>query len=269
MSKKELNGLEVAEFIQARQASRVRVLKSAQHVTPRLAIVRTNKSQVIDTYLKLKQRYAEVIGAEVEVLQVSEAKAVSLIQDLNKREDIQGIIVQLPLEKTEFTDKLLNAIDSQKDVDGLATVSHYDPATPTAILWLLSAYNIEPLGKTVLVVGQGRLVGAPLTKMLTRSGVGVFTADETTEDLKSLVLTADIIISATGHPRLISEDMVKLDAVVVDAGTASENGVIVGDVDGDVRNRDDLKVTPIKGGVGPLTIAALFDNLLRACEAKL
>lgn len=269
MAKKELNGLEVAEFVQARQAARVRALKSAGHVTPKLAIIRTNKSPVIDVYLKLKQKYAEIIGAEVEVFQTSEADAVSLVEGLNKRDDVQGIIVQLPLEKAEFTDQLLNAIDSQKDVDGLTTESQFDPATPMAILWLLSAYNIEPLGKNVLVVGQGRLVGAPLTKMLTRSGVNVTFADETTKDLKNLALVADIIISATGKPRLITEAMVKLDAVVVDAGTASENGVIVGDVDDNVRDRDDLKVTPVRGGVGPLTVAALFDNLLRACETKL
>jgi len=264
MSKKELNGLDVAEFIQNRQVVRVRTLKSSLHVVPKLAIVRTNTSPVMDVYLKLKQNYADVIGAELEVFHVSEDKAMAQIAELNERDDIHGIIVQLPLEKPSYTDDLLNAILSQKDVDGLATESQFDPATPTAILWLLSAYNIEPLGKNVLVVGQGRLVGAPLTKMLQCSGVNVTIADETTKDLKSLTLAADIIISATGQSRIITEDMVKLDAVVIDAGTASENGVVVGDVDDALRNRDDVIITPKRGGVGPLTVAALFENLLLA-----
>ena len=144
--------------------------------------------------------------------------------------------------------------------------SWFEPATPMAIQWLLAGYNVDLQGKKVLLVGRGKLVGAPLEKILTESGIDVTIAERGTESLNTLSKEADIIITATGSPAIIYSDMVKQGAVVVDAGVASEDGKTVGDVAPDVYERDDLTITPTRGGVGPLTVCALFDNVIRAAR---
>jgi methylenetetrahydrofolate dehydrogenase (NADP+)/methenyltetrahydrofolate cyclohydrolase len=132
-----------------------------------------------------------------------------------------------------------------------------------AILWLLAGYNIDLLqGKKVLLIGRGKLVGAPLEQMLQASGVNVSVADRSTKDLRAETLAADVIITATGSPAILYADMIKRGAVVVDAGVAGEEGKTVGDVAPDVYDRDDLTITPPKGGVGPLTVCALFENVI-------
>ncbi len=155
-----------------------------------------------------------------------------------------------------------------KDVDGLGPNSPFDAATPKAILWLLGGYNIDFKGKTVVVVGQGLLVGAPLATMLEDSGAHVIRCDKSTADLRSEVMKADIIVTATGQPNLITADMVKSGTVVIDAGTAEIDGNLVGDVDHALYEDESLKITPNPGGVGPITVAALFDNLLQAATKR-
>jgi methylenetetrahydrofolate dehydrogenase (NADP+) / methenyltetrahydrofolate cyclohydrolase len=136
-----------------------------------------------------------------------------------------------------------------------------------AVLWLLTGYNIElKAGKQVLLVGHGRLVGAPLKKLMEASGIHPAVADKYTKDLKAETLKADVIITATGKHGVIQPDMVKESAVVVDAGVASEGGKLKGDLAPEIYNRDDLTLTPPKGGVGPLTVCALFDNVIRSAE---
>ena len=172
------------------------------------------------------------------------------------------MIVQLPLEKLDIS--ILDLIPLEKDVDGLRGQS--DTATAMAIHWLLNGYNIELGGKKIAIVGHGRLVGAPLERMWKASGYDVTVFDRGS-DLNELV-NFDLVVSATGVPGLIKSAMLKQGAIVVDAGTASEGGVIKGDLDEDARTRDDLTVTPRVGGVGPLTVAMLFENVLRVCEKK-
>jgi methylenetetrahydrofolate dehydrogenase (NADP+)/methenyltetrahydrofolate cyclohydrolase len=135
-----------------------------------------------------------------------------------------------------------------------------------AILWLLAGYGIDLQAKKVLLVGRGKLVGAPLERILTASGVDVSVADRQTENLMAATLQADVIITATGSPALLFPDMLKQGAVVVDAGVAGEGGKTVGDLAPEVYERDDLTVTPTKGGVGPLTVCALFENVIRAAR---
>jgi methylenetetrahydrofolate dehydrogenase (NADP+) / methenyltetrahydrofolate cyclohydrolase len=265
MPKKLLSGSDIVEYIKPRQIAAVRTLK-AKGITPKLAIVRTNTQPVVDVYMRIKQRYADDIGAEIEIIDCTAPTAAKEIKELNARPDIGGIIIQLPLDDPQYTDELLNEVAPGKDVDGLCSNTVFDPSTPTAILWLLAGYNVDLRDKNILVVGQGRLVGAPLTNMLTASGYQVQVADDTTKDLASKCLGADIVITATGVPGLIKTDMLKTGAIVVDAGTASEGGVVVGDVAEDARLRPDISITPIKGGVGPLTVAALFENLLIDCQ---
>lgn len=192
----------------------------------------------------------------------------SVIQSLNARPDVNGIVIQLPLNDPKFTESVLSLVSPKKDIDGLGKNPIYDPATPTAILWLLASYNIDLRGKEHFAIGQGRLVGAPLTKMLLDSGVDVATPDDANTNLRELCLSSQIIISATGQPGLITSEMVPVDAIIIDAGTATDNGEVVGDVSDEVRERPDVTITPKKGGVGPLTVSALFENLLKAVRSQ-
>jgi methylenetetrahydrofolate dehydrogenase (NADP+)/methenyltetrahydrofolate cyclohydrolase len=160
----------------------------------------------------------------------------------------------------------VNLVAPEKDVDALGTRALFDPATPMAILWLLAGYNIDLSTRKVLLIGRGKLVGAPLERMLKHSGIDVSVADRSTTDLKAAALEADVIITATGSPAILSSDMIKQGAVVVDAGVAGEGGKTVGDVAPDVYEREDLSITPTKGGVGPLTVCALFENVIRAAR---
>ena len=263
MTMRELNGSELAGFIKERQAKQVRALRQAWHINPRLAIVTDVENPVIETYMRLKQRYGADILIDVEIHRVPAGGALEVIQELNNRDDVQGIILQLPISNPDQTEELLESIREDKDVDGLRKRAIFQAATPTAISWLLAGYGVDLKGKKVAIVGRGRLVGAPLEKMWLKSDVDV-TVFEKGDDLSQLI-NYDIIVSATGVPGLIKSQMVKAKAVVVDAGTASENGKIVGDVSEEVRQRDDVIITPKKGGVGPLTVSALFDNVITAC----
>ena len=263
MTMRELNGSELAGFIKERQAKQVRALRQAWHINPRLAIVTDVENPVIETYMRLKQRYGADILIDVEIHRVSAGGALEVIQELNNRDDVQGIILQLPISNSDQTEELLESIREDKDVDGLRKKAIFQAATPTAINWLLAGYGVDLKNKKVAIVGRGRLVGAPLEKMWLKSGVDV-TVFEKGDDLSQLI-NYDIIVSATGVPELIKSQMIKTKAVVVDAGTASENGKIVGDVSEEVRQRNDVIITPKKGGVGPLTVSALFDNVITAC----
>jgi len=263
MTMRELNGSELAGFIKERQAKQVRALRQAWHINPRLAIVTDVENPVIETYMRLKQRYGADILIDVEIHRVPAGGALEMIQELNNRDDVQGIILQLPISNSDQTEELLESIREDKDVDGLRKRAIFQAATPTAISWLLAGYGVDLKNKKVAIVGRGRLVGAPLEKMWLKSGVDV-TVFEKGDDLSQLI-NYDIIVSATGVPGLIKSQMIKPKTVVVDAGTASENGKIVGDVSEEVRQRNDVIITPKKGGVGPLTVSALFDNVITAC----
>lgn len=264
---KYLSGKELVDYIKERQAKQVRSLRQAYDIFPKLAIVQTITDPVIDTYVRLKRNYGEDILVEVEHHMVSQNDVLSTISSLNDDRKVHAIIVQLPLGDIAATDTVLNTVDPEKDVDGLGASSLFDPATALAINWLCAGYNIDLSSQSILVIGKGRLVGAPLAKMWKNSGYNVVTADkEQQEDLEKLCHEATLIVSGTGVPGLLTSEMVGPDTILIDAGTASENGKISGDLSPDIYNRHDLSVTPVKGGVGPLTVAALFDNVIRAAQ---
>lgn len=263
---KLLNGTELVEYIKERQIKQVRGLRQAHDIAPKLAIIHIKDDPVINTYVKLKKGYGEEILVDVDVHVIQQDQALERIQTLNNDSSVHGIIVQLPLTDSSQTEEIINSVAPEKDVDALGAQATLDPATPLAILWLLAGYNVELKGKKVLLIGRGRLVGAPLEKMLKESEVDVEVADRSTENLREKTLQADIIITATGSPAILYPDMVKEKAVVVDAGVASEGGKTVGDIAPEMYERDDLTITPQKGGVGPVTVCALFDNVIRAAQ---
>lgn len=259
-----LNGRELADFIKERQAKQVRNLRQEHHIIPKLCIIKSeHASAVIDTYVRVKQAYAADILLEVQVVSCAQEAMPTLIEQANSDPAVYGIIVQLPLDNPEQTDTIVNLIDPAKDVDGLGKNAAFASATAEAIDWLLTGYNVELSRKQIALLGRGRLVGAPLEKMWRERGLNVRSFDEHDTDT-DYIATSDIIVTATGVPRVLTSDLVKQKAVVVDAGTASEAGVIVGDIDDRLRERDDLTITPVKGGVGPLTVAVMFDHVIQA-----
>lgn len=264
---KLLNGRELADYIKERQARQVRALRQAHHVYPRLAIVQTIDSPVIDSYVRLKQAYGADILIDVDVFKVDQDELPGVVERLNNDASTHGIIIQLPLADESATQDAVDAVVPAKDVDGLGAHAVLDPATPLAIIWLIAGYNVELAGRKIAIVGNGRLVGAPLAKMWRQSGYDVTVFDSSSLDMTDTLPDYDIIVTAVGVPGLITSNCVKDRAVIVDAGTAAEHGKIVGDVAADVRDREDITITPEKGGVGPLTVAALFDNVIRAAQA--
>ncbi len=256
---KELNGRELAGYVKERQARQVRQLR-AKKIFPKLAIFYDNDSPVIAKYMSLKQQYGEDIHIDVEVIKISANDAEEKLKAAAKDANVTGIIVQLPLAECDMG--ILDLIPLEKDVDGLRGES--DTATAMAIHWLLTGYGIDLEHKKLAIVGRGKLVGAPLMKMWTESNYDV-SLFHRGDDLEKLA-DYDVIVTATGVPGLIKSRMIKYGGVIVDAGTASEGGVIKGDLDDEARERDDLTLTPKIGGVGPLTVAMLFENVIRAAN---
>lgn len=263
---KILDGRELATYIKNRQSSEVTALRINYKKIPKLAIVQIKDDPVINTYVRLKKKYGSDVGIEVDSYHPKQTEAIATIHKLNKDQSVDGIIVQLPIEDSQQTDEVLNSVTANKDVDALAQKTEFDPATPTAILWLLAGYNIDLNGKAILIIGKGKLVGRPLSKMLESSGQNVIVADRKTKDLSRLALNSDIIITATGSPAILNSKMIKTGSVVVDAGVATDKGKNVGDLDRDVYSRDDLIVTPTRGGIGPLTVCSLFANVIQSAQ---
>jgi len=263
---KILDGLELAGYIKERQAHQVRSLRQAYKIFPKLAIIRTIDDSRIAAYVRLKKAYGTDILIDVDEHFVPQNQALELIKKLNQDQTVTGIIIQLPLADPSQTEELLDAVEPKKDVDGLGKNAILQPATALSIMWLLNGYNIELNGKKIVIIGRGRLVGAPLEKMLLDGGYNVTTVTKETDNNEVIIRDADVLISAAGAPGLIKSDMVKIGSVLVDAGVATDKGKLVGDIDPAVRERKDLTMTPEKGGVGPLTVCALFDNVIRATQ---
>ncbi len=261
---KSLNGAELAGYMKENQAHLVRGL-TAQKATPKLIIIRNSDNPVIAKYVSLKKRYGDDIGIIVEDWLREDLETV--IKEANADKSVHGIIVQLPLAEGLDATPMINLIAPEKDVDGLGEQADFDSATATAINWLMAGYNIDLTKYKIALVGRGKLVGAPLEKMWKNSGyeVRVFRSKDNLAEL----IDYDVIVSATGVPHLIKSQMIKPGAFIVDAGTASEDGVLVGDVSDEVRERKDLGgITPKIGGVGPLTVTALFDHVITAATQQ-
>ncbi len=254
---KLLDGRTAAGFIKQRHIQIVAGLETQ----PRLAIVRSKDNEAGDKYLGMKRAYGEDIGVAVDLNVETLGSMPDRIRQLSQDKSVTGILIQMPVGTDEEAEGLLRLVEPTKDVDGLTPDSPFETGTPKAIIWLLAAFNIDILGN-IVVVGQGRLVGKPLADRLEGAGHKVVRCDVNTKDLKAETLKADLLFTATGVPNLITADMVKSGAVVVDAGSPHN------ELDQSVYDRDDLTLSPNPGGVGPMTVAALFDNLLIAAQSR-
>lgn len=218
------------------------------------------ESEASRMYLNLKRKRAQEVGIESEIIEMradtTDSQLISRIQKLNDDSSVTGILVQLPLPKNMDTKKVLRAIDPVKDVDGLTGRSDFMPATVKGILTALEGFEIP--GKDVTIIGRSWEVGKPLAIAMIDLGATVTVCNSKTKDLGQKTKTADILVSATGHPGLVTADMVKPGAVVIDVGSPK------GDVDFEEVSKIASAITPVPGGIGPLTVVSLLENTVAA-----
>ncbi len=246
---------------------------------PKLATVLVGNDPASRVYVNLKKQDSEKIGIEYEEFyydSISEKDLLTLIDKLNKRIDIHGILVQLPLPKHIDANKVLEKIDPLKDVDGftpinvgriLLNISDIFPCTPKGVIKILDEYNIPIEGKDVAIINRSNIVGKPLAAMIINRGGTVTVIHSKTKNLKEKTKNADIIIVGVGKTNFLTGDMVKEGAVVIDVGITREKDGIKGDVKYDEVSKKASYITPVPGGVGPMTRAMLLENLI-ICFSK-
>ena len=251
-------------------------------VKPSLAVILAGNDPSSIIYVNNKKKCAEKLGINSLVINypadVTEAEVLKKIQELNNNENITAILVQLPLPKHINKSRILNAIAPEKDVDGLTTYNsgklfsgekpYVYPCTPKGILLLLDEYKIEPEGKHAVVIGRSNLVGKPVAQMLLNRNATVTMCHSKTKNLSDITKTADILISAVGK-KVVGENMLKNNCVVIDVGIfRDETGKIYGDVDFETVSKTASYITPVPGGVGPMTIASLMLNTVELAEHR-
>jgi methylenetetrahydrofolate dehydrogenase (NADP+)/methenyltetrahydrofolate cyclohydrolase len=271
-----LDGREVARSL----SEQVRALAADLPYSPRLVFVRAGDDPASASYVRSKARLAERSGirSETRVLEPesTQEQLLRLVDDLNRDVDVDGILLQLPLFAHLDSSEALRTIDPAKDVDGLHPVNvgrlwsgepGLFPATPMGLLRILDHYEIPMAGRQVVIVGRSNLVGKPAAALFLRRDATVTIAHSRTRDLAALTAGADILVAAAGRPAMITPDMVKRNAVVLDVGQAPQEGVLRGDVHpavGEVAGA----ITPTPGGTGPMTVAMVIENTLTAAIGR-
>lgn len=292
MAAEIISGTEVARTIREEITERVREMKERTGRVPGLVTVLVGENPASQAYVRMKNRAAAEAGfrsRQIDLpVDIAEAELLGWVEGLNADPDVDGILVQLPLPKQISEARILDAIDPAKDVDGfhpinVGRLSAGDakvlaPCTPQGVIELLMRSGNDPAGKHVVIVGRSNIVGKPLAALLLGRGRGgnatVTVAHSRTSDLASITKLADILVVATGFPGLVTAEMVRLGAVVIDVGVnrvddpKNEKGYrLTGDVDFDGVSQVASAITPVPGGVGPMTIAMLLSNTLDAALA--
>lgn len=287
-----LDGKLVSRSVKEKVKDKTDLLKKEGKKTPHLAAILVGNNGASETYVASKVKSCEEVGFKSSLLRfeetISEQELINAIEKLNNDEDVDGILVQLPLPKQINEETIISIIHPDKDVDGFHPVSigkmvqglpTFIPATPYGILLMLEYYKIETAGKHAVVIGRSNIVGRPISILLSRNSYPgnctVTVCHSKTSNLKEICLQADIIVAALGIPEFLKADMVKENAVVVDVGitrvadASKKSGfAIKGDVDFAGVAPKCSYITPVPGGVGLMTIAALLMNTLMACETK-
>jgi len=277
-----INGKEIGEKIRKEIAEQVSQLKE-KGVTPGLAVILVGEDPASQTYVRNKHRSCEAIGIYSEVIKLPESttedELLEKIHALNERQDNHGILVQLPLPKHINEDNVIAAISPEKDVDGFSPISvgkmmlgqdTFLPCTPFGVMKLLEYSGIDIAGKHAVVVGRSHIVGKPMGQLLLQKDATVTYTHSKTKDLPSITKQADILVAAVGRPKFITKDHVKPGAVVIDVGiNRDENNKLVGDVDFEAVEPICSYITPVPGGVGPMTITMLLYNTVKSAEKTL
>lgn len=272
---KILDGKAFANLLGQNLKEKVKKLKD-EGITPHFCVINIGDDPASKIYVRTKKRRAEKMGIIQDIYQMSadtkQEEAIALIDKLNADPAINGLMVQLPAPKQIDTDALLERIDPNKDVDGLtpANIGHLwmgnhfvEPATAEGIIALLKHYEIPLEGKNVVIIGRSNIVGKPLAALMLEQNATVTIAHSRTKNLGEITKKADVLVSATGQAFLVKADMVKDDAVVVDVGMNHVDGKLVGDVDFDNVKEKASYITPVPGGVGPLTVQFLMEAVVK------
>jgi methylenetetrahydrofolate dehydrogenase (NADP+)/methenyltetrahydrofolate cyclohydrolase len=277
-----LDGKALSDKVKEEVKVEVEKLQKDKQITPGLAVILVGSDAASATYVGMKAKACKNAGIYSVVHEmpetISQDEILDIINRMNENPNLDGILVQLPLPKQIDTTTILEAIDPLKDVDGFhpynvgRMVSNLDaflPATPYGVMKLLEEYEIDLVGKNVCIIGASDIVGKPMAALMINAKATVEVCNSKTKDLKAHTLNADILIVAAGRVNLVTEDMVKDGAIVVDVGiNRLESGKLVGDVDYEGCKEKCSFITPVPGGVGPMTIAMLLKNTLKAANLR-
>ena len=271
---KILDGKALANLLGENLKEKVKNLK-AEGITPHFCVINIGDDTASKIYVRSKKRKAEKLGIIQDIYQMpadtKQQEVLDLIYKLNTDPEINGLMVQMPTPEQINADELLARIDPNKDVDSLTPANvgrlwlkdHFvEPATAEGIMALLKHYEIPLNGKNVVIIGRSNIVGKPLAALMLEKNATITIAHSKTQNLASLTKRADVIVSATGEPCLIKADMVKDGVIVVDVGINRVNGKLVGDVDFDAVKEKASYITPVPGGVGPLTVQFLMEAVV-------
>ena len=282
MAAKLIDGKAVSQKIKMQVKTRVEKL-AQQGIVPGLAVVLVGEDSASLTYVKNKKKTCEALGMRSDLHQfpdtLSEQELLAKIDELNNDPEIHGILVQLPLPQQIDEFNVITAISPDKDVDGFHPISvgnmmigkdAFLPCTPHGIMELLAHYGIDPAGKHAVVIGRSNIVGKPIGQLLLQRDATVTYCHSKTKELANFTAQADILISAIGRAKFIDQTFIKPGAVIIDVGmNRDENGKLCGDVDFEDVQETASYVTPVPGGVGPMTIAMLMENTLESAEKGL
>jgi methylenetetrahydrofolate dehydrogenase (NADP+)/methenyltetrahydrofolate cyclohydrolase len=275
MDQKILDGKKVADFIEMQIKSEIESLIQSNSAIPGLATILVGENPASKIYVNIKQKACAQVGINSKIITrsktISEADLLSKIEELNVNPSIHGILVQLPLPAHIKLINVFSAIDPKKDVDCfhpenfgklLIGIEDLVPCTPKGIISLLEYYKIPISGQDIVIVNHSTLLGKPLSLMFLNRDATVSIAHIKTKNLKNITKIADILVVGAGSPNLIKKDMIKENVVIIDAGISRVNGKIVGDVDFENVISKVSAITPVPGGVGPMTVACLLQNTL-------
>lgn len=276
-----IDGKLVSRQVKERVAGEVSQLKE-KGVTPGLAVIIVGEDPASQVYVRNKEKACEEVGFYSEKFALpadtTQEELNALIMELNERKDINGILCQLPLPKHLDDKEVINLIDPIKDVDafhpvnvGAIMIGDYNflPCTPAGVMELIHSTGVDVAGKKAVVIGRSNIVGKPMAMLLLHENATVEIAHSKTVDLASVASSADILVAAVGRARFVTPDMVKDGAVVIDVGmNRDENGKLCGDVDYEAVKEKCSYITPVPGGVGPMTIAMLMQNTLTAAKIQ-
>lgn len=277
-----IDGKKISQEIKNEIKAEVIKIKEKTRKTPGLAVILVGNDPASSVYVGSKEKSCVEMGfySEKYVLEenVTEEELLKLVTTLNNKEEINGILVQLPLPKHIDAQKVLDLIVPEKDVDGFHPVNAgklavgakdaFYPCTPYGVIEMMKRSNVDIAGKEAVIIGRSNIVGKPAAMLLLQENATVTIVHSRTKDLVNVVKRADIIVAAIGKPKFITKDMVKDGAVVIDVGINRVDGKLCGDVDFENVKEVSSKITPVPGGVGPMTIAMLMKNTLISFKRK-